>query len=1185
MFWSLISFEFKYFKSQPSSYVIALILFLLAFGAMASVVHFGASNANVNYNSPFAVSKLLVVMSYIAMFTLANFVGMSAIRDYEHRMTGLVFSMPISKGSYLWGRLAGVISFSLVLFLIVPLAALLAEYMPWMDTDRLTETNYSAYISTYLIFVIPNFILVSSLFYAFAIFFKSMKGMYLAMVGFFVLNVLAGNLIKESSLEDWMIYVDPFGMHTFNQVTQYWTAFEMNTQVVQLEGLVLENRLFWLAVAAMVILLTHLLVNLRQTRKEKQPAPEKVLDIEISEYQPVTPSHSFQTEWTKLVYRTQFEIGQILKTPSFIILVLLILANLLMIIISPNATDNEWPLTRTMSDYIMGSFSILFLIIITYSAAESVWREKELSIGDIIEATPVSNWALYFPKVIALFLVSSLLLLVAVIFTVVYQISQSYYQFEFDIYLLRLVFIFLLPVLMLSSLSILLQVILPNKYLGMFVFTVYIITTLFFSLIGIEHTMWDFGSLPDVMYSDMNRFGHYVEANVIYSLYWLGLSSLLLILGYGLYQRGKEYAIGYRLRQLPRNIGRGGMVGMALSMMLFVGMGSYIHYNTKILNDFISIDEMTDLRVDYEQKYKPYQDLPIAKITAVNINVDIYPDQRKIIANGYYLIKNKHNENISKMLVYWSDKNQVSLKMAGASLKDYDKTHQTGWLHFEPALKPNETRKLNYKVVREHHGFVDQNDDTTLVYNGTFINNFELLPHFGYNQMVEITSRKERKERGIGPAQRANKLEDSTKYRDAAFGKSSDFIDYQAVISTSLDQTAITSGYLQKQWQENGRNYFHYKMDAPIHDFFAFLSGKYQLTEEIHNGVKVAVYYHPAHDMNVQKMIDAVKLSLDIYSREFSPYQHKQVQIIEFPRYRSFAQSFPNTVPFSESMGFITDLRNAESDKVSFVTAHEIAHQWWGHQIMPADVQGGQVLSESLAEYSAYLVYREIYGEHKLRIQLNREQKIYLAGRDREILEEMPLMKAENQAYIHYFKGGLVMYAIADRIGEKTFHQALRNLLAEFKFQSNPYPTTLDLIRHIKAVANKKDYELIDDLFKRITLFNLKAVSANAKKLTNGNYQIELIVEAKKFYADGKGQETQAELDQPLDIGFFIKKPTDKSFTDEDIIKVVSKRINHQKTKLTYEVKIKPNYAGIDPYLKMIDRNREDNLVEVELVE
>ena len=1185
MFWNLIKFEFKYFKKQPSSFVIMLVLFLLAFGAMASVVHFGASNANVNYNSPFAVSKLLVVMSYIAMFTLANFVGMSAIRDFEHRMTGLVFTMPISKGTYLWGRLTGVIGFSLVVFLIVPFASLLAEYMPWMEVERLGETNFSAYISTYLIFVIPNFIVVSSLFYASAIFSKSMKGMYLGMVGFFVLNVLASNLIKESTLESWLIYVDPFGINTFNQVTKYWTAFEMNTEVVAFDGLVLENRLFWLAVAAVVILLTHFLVDLRKARKEKQPASTPVFKAEVLEYKPVTPSHSFKTEWMKLVCRTQFEIGQIIKTPSFVVLVLLILANLVMIVISPNATDNEWPLTRTMSDYIMGAFSILFLIIITYSAAESVWREKELSIGDIIEATPISNWALYFPKVIALFLVSSLLLLIAVAFTVIYQISQSYYQFEFDIYLLRLVFIFLLPVLMLSSLSILLQVILPNKYLGMFVFTTYIISTLFFSLIGIEHTMWDFGSLPDVAYSDMNRFGHYVEANVIYSLYWLGLSSLLLILGYGLYQRGKEYAITYRLKQLVRNVGKKGMVALVFSFVLFLSMGSYIHYNTKVLNDFISKDDLVDLQVDYEKKYKAFQDLPIAKITDVNINVDIYPYQRRIEANGYYLIKNKHNESISKMLVSWSEKNKVELDIKGATLKDYDKVHQTGWLYFEPALQAGESRQLNYKITRKSQGFTDQRDDTSVVYNGTFINNFELLPHFGYNASIEITDRKERKERGMQPAQRDNKLEDTTKYADAAFGKSSDFINYEAIISTSQDQIALTSGYLQKEWLVGERRYFHYKMDAPIHDFFAFLSGKYQVKEEVHKGVNVAVYYHKAHDMNVQKMIDAVKLSLDIFSKEFSPYQHKQVQIIEFPRYRSFAQSFPNTIPFAESMGFITDLRDAESDKVTFVTAHELGHQWWGHQLMPADVQGSQVLSESLAEYSAYLVYREIYGEHKLRIQLNRELKIYLSGRDREILEEMPLMKAENQAYIHYFKGGLVMYAISDRIGEATFHQALRNLLGEFKFKSNPYPTTLDLVRHIKAVASEDDYGSIDDMFKRITLFSLKASSATAKKLANGNYEIELIVEAEKFYADGKGQETQVELNQMFDIGFFNKKPTDKDFTDKDIIQFVSKRISHQKTKLTYEVKTKPNYAGIDPYLKMIDRNRDDNLVEVELIE
>ncbi len=90
MFFKIAKFEFKYFIKQPSFYVISLIFFLLAFGAVASVVHFGASNANVNYNSPYAVSKLLIGFSFIGMFLVANFVGLSATRDFSHKMNDMI---------------------------------------------------------------------------------------------------------------------------------------------------------------------------------------------------------------------------------------------------------------------------------------------------------------------------------------------------------------------------------------------------------------------------------------------------------------------------------------------------------------------------------------------------------------------------------------------------------------------------------------------------------------------------------------------------------------------------------------------------------------------------------------------------------------------------------------------------------------------------------------------------------------------------------------------------------------------------------------------------------------------------------------------------------------------------------------------------------------------------------------
>ena len=91
-----------------------------------------------------------------------------------------------------------------------------------------------------------------------------------------------------------------------------------------------------------------------------------------------------------------------------------------------------------------------------------------------------------------------------------------------------------------------------------------------------------------------------------------------------------------------------------------------------------------------------------------------------------------------------------------------------------------------------------------------------------------------------------------------------------------------------------------------------------------------------------------MKKSLEYFSREFSPYQHRQVRILEFPRYATFAQSFPNTIPYSESIGFIARIKEDDIDYPFYVTAHEVAHQWWAHQVIGGNVEGATVAAEVL---------------------------------------------------------------------------------------------------------------------------------------------------------------------------------------------------------------------------------------------
>ncbi len=58
--------------------------------------------------------------------------------------------------------------------------------------------------------------------------------------------------------------------------------------------------------------------------------------------------------------------------------------------------------------------------------------------------------------------------------------------------------------------------------------------------------------------------------------------------------------------------------------------------------------------------------------------------------------------------------------------------------------------------------------------------------------------------------------------------------------------------------------------------------------------------------------------SFEYYTHELrSPYTQKEARIIEFPRVASFAQAFPGTMPYSEVIGFIANLKNPDDiDKV-----------------------------------------------------------------------------------------------------------------------------------------------------------------------------------------------------------------------------------------------------------------------------
>jgi aminopeptidase N len=223
----------------------------------------------------------------------------------------------------------------------------------------------------------------------------------------------------------------------------------------------------------------------------------------------------------------------------------------------------------------------------------------------------------------------------------------------------------------------------------------------------------------------------------------------------------------------------------------------------------------------------------------------------------------------------------------------------------------------------------------------------------------------------------------------------------------------------------------------------------------------------------------------------------------------------------------------------------------------------------------------KLYGPEKIRKFLKYELNSYLRSRGSEAIEELPLIRVENQPYIHYRKGALVMYRLKDEIGEAAINRALRSLLAKYAFKAAPYPTSLDLVAALRAEAPADKQGLITDLFEKIIVYDIKTTKAVATKRKDGQYDLTLTVDAKKLNADGQGKETAVPMAEAVDVGLFAVKPEAKDFDRSKISAFKSVPLRSGVQTLVITVPSLPKFAAIDPYAKLIDRNADDNLVTV----
>jgi ABC-2 type transport system permease protein len=1213
MFLDIFLFELRYRFTRSATYIYFGLLFLVGFILFAS----GSTPASekVFHNAPIIVAELQLIISIFGIFIASAVMGVPLYRDLEHKTGTFLFSYPIKESAFFMGRFWG--SFLTLLFISfgvtlgIFLGSVMGPALGWTEASRFGPNPIMNYLQPWFTLVLPNLWMAGTLFFALIIFTKNIKSIYSGGVLVFIVYLLANFLAQDLENKKLVQLLDPFALQSFSYQVRYLTPFERNTFLLDVGGNLLANRLLWSGVGLVFFIAAFFKFSFSDFFSTASAKIKEVADKTLPTVRPlgaVKTDFSSAFQWSSLKSLARIELSNITRDVYFRSI---LLGGLVFLILDFWISERlygvpSYPSTSILLEYKGFTYTTFVFIILVFFTGETLHRDKSTGYSAINDTFPVKDGVIIASKFMGMALAALVLATLPMVVGVLVQTLKGYFHYDFKAYLIDSYLITYVDYLQMIMLVFAVHLLVNNKFGGHAVsIALWLLLFILRSFVELNFNLFFFSYKPNFIWSDMNGLGHFAQPLLWFNVYWTAFGLFLVLFFSLFYSRGTEAGFLQRFKGArQRMMGQTALFSYAF-FIVFLLSGAYIFQQVVYVNGYLTNKESEKRMADYEKQMKHYEGLPQPKVIDINLKGDIYPEARNAYFSARVRMVNKTEVPIDSLHVVDMGLSWFHLLVEGDTLayrfplkfdppkfQIFGEGKPSHWykIYALPhTLQPGDTLEVVVATAIENKGFSNGGYSREVVYNGTFVSG--MLPQLGYNARLELTSDEKRRKYDLPEKDRELPAHDDPEgINSLLFVRDADFIHLEATISTSPDQIAIVPGYLQKEWTEGDRRYFHYIQDTPIQSFFSVVSARYQVLRDevtLSNGKKVdlEIFHHPHHDKNLDRFMAAYKDALTYFSDVYSPFQFRQMRLLEFPRYAGFAQSFPNTVPFSESFGWLAHFRDPNDfDYTYYVTAHEVAHQWWGHQVAPNYTQGSNLISEALAEFSALVLSERRYGKDNMKRFLKEELDSYLRGRSGENKKENTFINCD-RPYQWYYKGSLILYGLRDYIGEARMDSALRAFADEYAMKTTPpFAGSHDLYRHLKAQTPDSLHYYLVDTWEKITLYENKALSASMKKVGEGEYDVTLTVKSQKLYADSLGMETPAVyMGDYMDIGVFAADDKDENGrTRTQPLYLKKHKLAPGEHTFTLRVKGMPQKAGIDPYHKLIDRIPDDNLMTVE---
>lgn len=1190
MFTSIYLFELRNTLWRIAQYVFMAIIGLMAYMDASNIVPTRTmitAHGQVVHNAPITITRSLAFFSVLGILFSIVLAGRNVVRDFDERIHEFFFSAPISKFGYLGGRFFG--GYTVTVLIYVGAVAGIILGCAAIPDQFVGPYRVWPFVQAFLYFVIPNLLLMGILFFTCASLTRNMLSTYVLAIAFMVIYFTVGSSLNTEENRALLAWLDPFGFAALEQVTLFWSVAERNTQLLPLDGIILWNRLLVLILSGVIFGFLYIrfkFIHQKEGRKRRfgfsTAEPESKAIKKLKPLPQRTQRFSPGSNIRQCLAMVSVEARRLLLHPAFLILTFLGARQAYHNFVTnagPHGS-NVYPLTSWFLRWATDLFGYMIPITVFF-AGVLVWRERDHNSDEFFDPLPVPDWVPFASRLLTLMSVQFAFVLATVLTGIFAQgVIFGYTNFQLDVYAKAFFGIELLNYWHLGIIALLIQTLVPNKYLGYFICAGYFILDFFlYESFELTNFMMRFGLVPDYTYSNLNGFGHFAEPILWYRLYWGVLAVALLVIASLLWRRGKEINLRFRLRVARQRLTPRHVLALTSSTGAFLLVGGFIYYNSFVLNPYITGDDTVEHRAEYETKYGKFADRAQPEIKHISVNIDLYPEKRDVYLKGSYLLENKTDvavDSVHVNLVH--DRinriNNISLSR-GAKVVHENQALGVRIFELETPLAPGDTTRLHFDYAAITRGFTENDRNNEVVANGTYIDNFPFQPEYyfpsiGFNPFKTVRDDQLRRQHGLPQKPDLPALEDSLA-RKHTFGG---WVTFDATFSTSADQIAIATGDLVDSWEKDGRRVYRYASDVPLNNALVFLSGRYEILRDRHRDIDIEIYYHKEHAYNIHRMINGIKKSFDYCIANFGAYPYNTIKIVEVPSYGNIAgtaRSQPTVFTWNENGGFISNLERPDAKDIVFsTTTHEMAHQWWGHIVQPASVEGLGVMTETLAQLVRIMCLQREFGTEHAREFIADEMEDYLFWRGRQVKEEVPLLRATTQSFLNYSKGSVAFYTLQEYLGEDRVNLALRRLVDRFAFEDSVYATIADLLQELRAVTPDSLTYMLTDLFETITLYENKALEATTTQLPDGRYRVKLKAQVKKLRSDGKGNTTPIEPHDLVEIGIF----------DEDGETLYMNKHWVTDTEQLFEIIVaeKPAQAGVDPHVILIDRDPKDNM-------